>query len=385
MKTALLALACLGVGGAIGLALTRREFARDILPVDVAAPGSTGAAKAGPRAVIVNNERHDFGTMDRNEHGTHVFIVRNDGDEPLTLATGQATCKCTEFSVDKPKIAPGEDAHINIKWNVKTSEAEFEQSGPLNTNDPRRPSIHLTVKGRVIDTVRAERSDIHFSDISANESASAALNIYGFRGDELIVENEKVSFADADLEKFFTVSFAPLQADEVAKEPAARSGLKMTVATKPGLPLGSFNQTVQFTTNQNAPALISVHLIGNAVSDIHLAGPRVDAANMIVGMGTIARGTAAKHTVYLLVKGPFRDQTQLSLASVEPAGELRATLGEPNRENAKIVRYPLTIETLSTASAASRMSDGAHANIRLTSTHPDVKEIAIKVRYVIKD
>lgn len=385
MKTALLALACLGVGTAIGLGLTQREFARDVFPVDSARPstGGSASAKIGPRAVVVNGERHDFGTMDRNEKGTHVFIVRNDGDQPLTLTTGQATCKCTEFSVDKPEIAPGENANINIKWDVKTSDPQFEQSGPLNTNDQRRPSIHLTVKGSVIDTVRAERSDIHFSDISANEPASANLNIFGFRGSELTIES--VSFTDADLEKFFDVSFAPLSPEEVGKEHAAKSGLKMTVATKPGLPLGSFNQTVQIVTNQNTPSVVSIHLIGNAVSDIHLAGPRVDSANMVVGLGTIARGTPAKNTVYLLIKGPYRDQTQLSLASVEPAGELLATLGEPNRENPRIVRYPLTIETPASAPSVSRMSEGAFAKIRVSSTHPDVKELTIKVRYVIKD
>jgi hypothetical protein len=384
MKTVFLALLSLCVGTAIGLGLTRREFSQDVLPMDIgSAAGKAGTAKVGPRAVIVNSETHDFGTMDRNEHGTHVFLVRNDGDESLTLTTGQATCKCTEFSVDKSRIGPGEDAHVNIKWDVKTSEAQFEQSGPLNTNDPRRPTIQLVVKGRVIDTVKAERSDIHFSDISANESSSAVLNIYGYRGPELTVE--KVSFTDADLEQFFTVSFAPLSAEEVAKEPAATAGLKMTVTTKPGLPLGAFNQTVQVSTNQNTPSLVSVHLIGNAVSDIHLAGPRVDAVNMMVGLGTIARGTPVKQTVYLLVKGPYRDQTQLSLASVEPANELTATLGEPNRENPKIVRYPLIIESPATAPAVSRMAEGAFAKIRLTSTHPDVKELTIKVRYVIRD
>ena len=35
MKTALLALVCLGAGAAIGLGLTRREFSRDVLPLGV--------------------------------------------------------------------------------------------------------------------------------------------------------------------------------------------------------------------------------------------------------------------------------------------------------------------------------------------------------------
>ena len=67
------------------------------------------------------------------------------------------------------------------------------------------------------------------------------------------------------------------------------------------------------------------------------------------------------------------------------ATEFKATLGEPNRDNAKIVRYPLTVEVPANATPVSRAADGAYALVHLTTTHPDVKELTIKVRYIVKE
>src|SRR5262245_1226983 len=125
MKAALWAVAALVLGSAVGFFWTHFEFAHDDLPVAVTPVGGTSHApqgKIGPKAVVVNGERHDFGTMDRNGHGQHTFLLRNDGDEPLSLTTGQTTCKCTTFAAADDKVEPGKTAEVRLEWNAKTSE-----------------------------------------------------------------------------------------------------------------------------------------------------------------------------------------------------------------------------------------------------------------------
>lgn len=389
MKATFAALAALAVGVVIGNYLTQRELRYDAMPIEITPAGGAssgaGAVKKGPRAVVINSERHEFGTMDRSEHRVHDFVIRNEGDAPLTLSAGEPSCGvCVKvFRVDREKLQPGENANVRFEWEPKPSETEFEQSGPITTNDPYRPSITLTVHGTVIDTVRAERSDVHFHDISANQPAANAINIYAFKSADLQIE--KVEQSSASQEKFIGVSFAPLTSEELAKEANAKGGLKMTIDVKPGLPMGSFNQTITVTTNQNAKVPLTVNVIGNVASDILLAGPRVDASNMLVSLGTIARGTAAKHTMYLRVKGPYREQTEVKLVSIEPAGRFNVTIGEASRDNPKIVLFPLTIEVPATAAPANHSTEGAYAKIHLATTHPDVKELTINVRYLVKE
>ena len=92
MKATLFALVALALGIAAGIGWTQREFSHEVMPVDVTpVAGSSGsvAAKIGPKVTIVNGERHDFGTMDRNAHGKHA-IHRSQRR------------RCTAGSVDRP-------------------------------------------------------------------------------------------------------------------------------------------------------------------------------------------------------------------------------------------------------------------------------------------
>lgn len=387
MKATILALVTLAAGAGLGYFLTQREFGQDVLPIGATPTGGSAGSKpskVGPKVTMLSSERFEFGTMDRTEHKVHDFIVLNDGDAPLTLSTGEPSCGiCVKvFRVDKNKLEPGEKAAVRIEWEAKPSESEFEQSGPLHTDDPQRPKITLTVHGRVIDTVRAERNDMHFHDISTSQSVTNAVNIYAFRSSDLKIE--KFDFSDANIQDYFGVSFVPLTAEELAKEPEAKSGLKATIEVKPGMPIGSFNQTIHLTTNQNS-SQVTINVIGNVASDILLSGPRVDSDHLLVSLPPIVKSEGVKHLVYLRVKGSHRDETQLRIASVEPATEFSATLGKPNRENPKVVIYPLSIEVPANALSVNHLSEGAYAKVHIATTHPDIKELIIKVRYLVKE
>jgi len=384
MKATIFALVALAIGIGTGIGLTQQEFSHEAVPVDVAPepPGAPARPRYGPKVKIINGERYDFGTMDRNAHGTHSFIVLNDGDAPLTLTTGQPSCSvCIKvFQVAKDVLQPGERTEVKIEWDVKTSDGEFEQSGPLNTNDKIRPSVHLSIHGHVLDTVRADRSDIHFHDLSPNETANGQINIYAFREPDLRVE--KHEFENPDHEKFFNVSFTPVTSDDLAREKAT-SGLKMNVEVKPGLPYGDFNEAVNVSTNQSSDP-VKVQIIGNVASDIMLVGQNVSREKSIVSLGAISQKDGKKQTIFLIVKGPHRDETKVELASYEPTSEFKARLGEPIRDSAKTLRYPIVIEVPPGARPVTRL-EGSYAKINITTTHPEIKEVNIKVRYVVKE
>jgi Protein of unknown function (DUF1573) len=384
MKATLFALAALAAGVAAAIGWTHQEFAHEVLPVDVALPGgSRTGGKIGPKVVVVNGERHDFGSMDRNSHGSHSYIIRNDGDAPLTLEAGQPSCAiCIKvFSVDKEILQPGERTEVRIEWDAKTSDVEFEQSGPLKTNDPNHTSVHLSIRGHVIDTVRTDRGDVHFHDLLQTDTTSSSVNIYAFRDVDLQIEGQDIDHPD--IAKFLKISYSPLTSEDLAREPKAKGGQKMQIEVQPGLPYGDFEATINVRTNQNTDPL-KVRVIGNIASDLLLMGLNVVREKSLVGLGAIKQSDGKKHTIYLIVKGPHRDDTKVEIASIEPTREFSAKLGEPIRDSAKTVRYPIVIEVPPGATPVTR-SEGSYAHIHLATTHPDVKELDIKVRYVVKE
>jgi hypothetical protein len=389
MKPTIFALVSLVLGVAIGIYLTTQEISDRELPINVSEVGSGltlrpgGTGHLGPIAEVVNGERHNFGTMDRNELGSHTFVIRNSGDEPLTLTKGKTTCKCTVFELRDDVLEPGQQAEVLLEWDAKSSLQEFEQSATIMINEHARPSLQLSVHGRVVESVRADPYDVLFNDVSANESATATVMLYAHKHENLQVE--KYEFQVAKQAEFFTATFEPVPPEEIDGDVEAASALRMTLELKPGLPVGLIDQAIRLTTNASPETPVEIRISGQIVTDISLVGPRVYPDRMLISLDTLERSKGGKSKVYLLVKGPHRNETQLSVASVEPEGEFTATIGEPIRHNEKVVRYPLTIEVPPGTLSVSRASQGSYGKIRIATTHPLVKELILNLRYVVKD
>ena len=387
MKALLLSLVTLAAGIAIGSTLAYVEVGRDRLPVGGTALQVTDVSSAGskrsPRIVVVNGERHNFGKMDRDAKGEHVFVIRNDGTAALTLVQGSTTCKCTLSKLNRDALQPGETAEVRLEWTAKTGERQFEQSAELITNDPVRPMVELRIEGQVIDLLRPEATQITLGNFTADEGTRATMKIFAYRGSQLtITDSQWLVPATADK---FEVSFEPLTPEQVAAEPGAVSGVSMQLVAKSGLPMGALQQTIRLTTNFAEAAPLEIQIAGTVVSDITLIGPQVNAEKLIVTIGPVQRSTGNKTKLYLVVKGPHRDDVQISVASVDPPVEFKATLGPPAKDNPKIVRYPLTIEIPPGATPLTRMPIGNYAQIKLATTHPDIREMVIYVRYAVTE
>jgi hypothetical protein len=130
---------------------------------------------------------------------------------------------------------------------------------------------------------------------------------------------------------------------------------------------------------------LEIPLFGNVISDVSIAGPGVTGTRLLVNLGTIPTGSPCKKTVFVTVKGPYREQTSIKLVGVTPDNELQATLGAPLRDSPRLVRYPLTIELSPATRPVARTADENFGHINFQVTHPQVKELNIKVRYIVKE
>jgi hypothetical protein len=387
MKTTIGAVVCLMLGAWIGSTLGRQEFAAESLPLERAAKTDSASessdAPEGPRLTLLTPERYQFGFIDQNSTMNHTFQIRNDGDAPLKVEKLGTSCKCTSAGLDKDQLMPGETAEISLEWSGKGMAEFFEQYAEYKTNDLRRPTFKLIVTGEIRATLRAEPAEAVFNRVSAQEPARATVRIVALGDEELKVISHK--FKHDKSAPYYSLEFEPLDPAELAPNSEYKSGLQMHVHLKPGLPLGQLAQTIQITTNRNPEATFDIPVYGSVVSDISLIGAGASAATMTVDLGSFASRQGAKATVYLIVKGPHRDQTELKVASVQPAAELTATLGEPNRKNPQIVSYPLTFEVRPGATPVSRISAGSRIAVRIETTHPQITELTLFARYAVVD
>lgn len=101
--------------------------------------------------VYVPEAEHDFGYIDPGTVSAHHdFEFENRGTGDLLLEPAGSSCKCTVAELNDPIIGPGESVNVRVVWNSGADLSEnFEQVAIVRTNDPDRPEVELTVRGKV--------------------------------------------------------------------------------------------------------------------------------------------------------------------------------------------------------------------------------------------
>ncbi len=91
----------------------------------------------------------DFGNIEKGIPKTADFILTNDGNEPLIIASAVASCGCTNLKYDKEPILPGKTSTISATYNA-VAPGPFMKSITLKTN-AGDPSVVLQIKGTVVE------------------------------------------------------------------------------------------------------------------------------------------------------------------------------------------------------------------------------------------
>jgi len=378
----------LGVGVGIGAALVRVQLS----PWD----GTPGGARSEPASaavldpdapqpkLVVEEDTHDFGAMDERNKGRYEFILTNVGDAPLTLKQGEASCKCTSTILEKGGIEPGESAKVVLEWTGKNRTGPFTESATITTNDPHRPTVTLTIKGRITTAVRALPSKLTISGITAGQEASAQVKLFGFRSEPLQITGHE--FSHPETSENFLVASQPLSPDQLAEEQDAKSGCLVEVTVKPGLPLGAFEQTILLKTNYHEAPTIEVPVQGTICSEISIVGKGWNRKAGTLYWGNVKSQQGDRRNLFIRVSGPHRKEVRFKPIEIHP-DLLEVELGETSyAENGRLSLTPLTIQIPKGSPPADYLgtSEGKLGQIILETNHPNARELRILLRFSIE-
>ncbi len=340
------------------------------------------AAAQGPR-VVVDADKFDFGTMERDTTSSHTFTLRNEGQTPLLLKKGEASCRCTSFELGKTALAPGESTTIAVTWEATVNEGSFRQSAPVETNDPARPIVTFTIEGKVLFSHRLMPEELVFSSLSVNDSSTAELRIYGYRGEDIAVLSHE--FVEADTADKFAVDIKPLPVEELREDADAKSGLLVQVTAKSGLPLGPIRQKIRLRLNLTGEPTVEVPIGGNVISDVQLVGRGWEAESGMLSLGSVSQREGAKAALFLQARGPHRDDLKPSVKEVFPES-LQVSLGEPQLlAGGQLVRVPLTIAVPAGMRPALHLGNqqGKLGHVLIDTGHPEAKTMKLWVRFAV--
>lgn len=99
--------------------------------------------------IVFESQLHDYGIIKKNSDGTCWFSFSNKGDAPLVITGVKASCGCTVPDYPKAPVLPGEKGKIKVMYNTKKT-GLFQKTVNVTCNDPKTPTVTLTIKGNVV-------------------------------------------------------------------------------------------------------------------------------------------------------------------------------------------------------------------------------------------
>ncbi len=390
MRTVLVLLLAVGIGASAGVGMAVWRFGtlppgQELPPLVPASAPSVGPDTEGPAPKLsVEQTEFDFGVMDLDAEMSHDFVFGNMGNGPLKLVEGNTSCRCTLSEIDAEEIPPGGQAKVTLTWHGNEAVGPYRQTATIFTNDPARPRVDLVVSGRITATARIVPDELVFSQISAGETATATIPLYGYLEQPLDVTGFELDRPDTA--ELFDVSFEPLKPELLEEEAGAQSGVLVKVSAKPGLPLGAFRQTIRVKTNLADAPQVDIPIKGTVTSDIMVVGPDWNNEYGLLDIGTVASHEGAQRRLLLIARGPYRERVSFKPVEVSP-DLLQVKLGETKAiNNGLVYQTTLTVDIPKGSPRANHLGSEEDnlGEILLETGHPKARQLRIRIRFAVQ-
>lgn len=381
MKVPVILVSSLVLGAACGAGLVAYEFSGEHYFnrfVD------SGQQSLGPVAKLEGDSTHRFDVMPVYATGEKVFIIKNIGDEDLTLEQGESTCQCTVGKLTEGALKPGESTNVTLEWTPKSATDEFSHTAMILTNDPNQPQISLNVQGRVIAEYRVDPPGLSFGDSTPVQTRSATFKVYSYVDDNMKIAD--IDVLGGRLTEFFETSTRDLSASELKEDAEAKSGVEVTVTLKPGMPLGEYSETVRFKTNRKSADPQEVSIAGRITGEIDFLrlGSPFNMQARILTLGLVNGREGATEKLHLVTKGEHAKNVAFTIDETTLPDELTIELGEPKPiGGGKSMLHPMIIKVAKNALPVNHTANQA-VKVIIKTTHPTATEISFRVDYTVE-
>jgi hypothetical protein len=123
-------------------------------------------------SMIFDSPTKDFGKVIQGEMLKHVFSFSNKGLTTLKILSVEPSCGCQAASLSSKQIRAGQSGRIEVSVDTAGLTGAMDKSVNITTNDPRRPSVSLSVRADVQPEISVSSPSIYFENVPKGEEAA---------------------------------------------------------------------------------------------------------------------------------------------------------------------------------------------------------------------
>lgn len=272
-------------------------------PVTPATPAPpTPGAKAPPTLVVEGGDTFDFGTTEVGQEFEHTFVIKNEGDKPISMKAGIPSCAtCTSFKLERGKpeemvtLKPKDSIKAFVKWHIKNENPEFRQFAPLMLDGGT--DLKLYVVGKV--TKRIVLSPVHswnMGDLIDGQTKEFLATITSATVDHFDIES--VTNTNPALK----VTATPMSPEKL-KELKVKSGYDLKAVLDSKIPVGDFADRVSIKVLDPKPIPLVVEVTARRSGPLQIFGPNYNDEQMAMGLGDFDPGKDFMTRLHLFTRG----------------------------------------------------------------------------------
>ncbi|MCX6099482.1 MAG: DUF1573 domain-containing protein [Candidatus Bipolaricaulota bacterium] len=126
--------------------------------------GCFGAAAVAAPMISVDNPVYSV-TLQSDSLVSHTFVLKNVGDETLTIADVFTSCGCTTTALAKRELAPEESVDLQATVNTTGFRGTVTRTVSVTSNDPVHPTAVFQIVVTIAESTAPVIQEISVGDL----------------------------------------------------------------------------------------------------------------------------------------------------------------------------------------------------------------------------
>ena len=144
--------------------------------------------------LIVSEEEWDFGIVKPDAKPTHVFIIKNGGDEDLLIDRVRSSCGCLKASIASKRISPGKSVELKATFDTTGYRGKVKKDIYIKSNDPgeqgleKKISVYVEVEHQIEPIISVSQNEWNLGLISQEDKPIFDFIIENKGDEDLIID-----------------------------------------------------------------------------------------------------------------------------------------------------------------------------------------------------